>query len=87
MRLQIKSQKGEKAAAIHDALGDLTDGPGQVSTLLHLPRSCMAVSCRMSLSCLPLLHIRQACGHSKMLQDFKQRMNLLSCLGSLTLSV
>ena len=37
MRLQIKSQKGEKAAAIHDALGDLSEGPGQVSILLHAP--------------------------------------------------
>ena len=37
VRLQIKSQKGEKAAAIHDALGDITDGPGQVGILLHVP--------------------------------------------------
>ena len=37
VRLQIKSKKGAKAAAIHDAVDDLTDGPGQVSTLLHFP--------------------------------------------------
>ena len=37
VRLQIKSQKGEKAAAIHDALGDLSEGPGQVSIPLHAP--------------------------------------------------